>query len=220
MIDAPRGPRCRAPRQRAIGTGLADVLFGDINPSDRLTETLPPYRGHPGVPALPRRTRPTSSAAKDCSSATAGTTPRALDVPTFGHGLSTQRSTTTIWPSNPGPTESGSRCGSPTPVPTDGREIVQVYLGAATSSVSRPPRKLKGFANVGVAAGESVPVSVFIPRDDIAYWDTRVHRLVVESGSYTVHVGSSSRDIRLSRGRRRHRRRGAGTRYAAVHHRR
>ncbi len=184
---------------QAIGTGLADVLFGDINPSGRLTETLPrriedtpAYLHFPGEHGHVVYGEGLFIGYRWYDA-------RALDVTyPFGHGLSyttfdydnlavesgTDGIRVTLRLTN-----SGAR---------DGREIVQVYLGAATSSVSRPPRELKGFANVGVAAGESVPVSVFIPRDDIAYWDTRVHRFVVESGSYTVHVGSSSRDIRLS----------------------
>ena len=51
---------------------------------------------------------------------------------------------------------------------------------------------------MSVAAGESVPVSVFIPRDDIAYWDTEFTGWWSNQVPYTVHVGSSSRDIRLS----------------------
>ena len=72
-----------------------------------------------------------------------------------------------------------------------------MYLGAAIVGVAAAARA-EGFANVGVAAGESVPVSVFIPRDDIAYWTPEFTGWWSNRVHYTVHVGSSSRDIRLS----------------------
>ena len=80
----------------------------------------------------------------------------------------------------------------------DGREVVQVYTGLAGSSVQRAPRSLAGFASVELAAGESREVEVRVRRDDLAYWDVRVDRRVVEGGELSVEVGASSRDIRLT----------------------
>lgn len=79
----------------------------------------------------------------------------------------------------------------------DGREVVQVYLGLPGSAVARPRRELRGFAGVVVPQGQSVPVQISIGRDDLAYWDIRVGRFVVEGGDYEVSVGASSRDLRL-----------------------
>jgi beta-glucosidase len=62
--------------------------------------------------------------------------------------------------------------------------------------VVRAPRELKGFAKVALAAGESRSVEVHVRREDLAHWDTRVDRWVVEGGEYVVEVGASSRDIR------------------------
>ena len=80
----------------------------------------------------------------------------------------------------------------------DGREVVQAYVSLPGSAVRRPPRELKGFANVAVPAGATVEVELPIARDDLAYWDTRVSRWVVEGGTYVVEVGASSRDLRVT----------------------
>jgi beta-glucosidase len=80
----------------------------------------------------------------------------------------------------------------------EGREVVQVYTGLAASEVARPPRELKAFASVALAAGESRQVELRVPRADLACWDLRTSSWVVEGGSYAVEVGASSRDLRLA----------------------
>jgi beta-glucosidase len=64
--------------------------------------------------------------------------------------------------------------------------------------VARPPRELKGFAAVDLAPGESREVTIGLRRDDLAYWDRRAGRFVVEGGGYEVSVGASSRDLRVT----------------------
>jgi beta-glucosidase len=78
----------------------------------------------------------------------------------------------------------------------DGREVVQVYASLPGSPVHRAPRELKAFANVAIAAGQTVEVVLTIDRDDLAYWETRLGRWVVEGGQYHCAVGASSRDLR------------------------
>jgi beta-glucosidase len=57
-------------------------------------------------------------------------------------------------------------------------------------------RELKGFASVEVAAGASREVTIVIPTEDLAYFDSASAAWTVESGDYTVSVGASSRDLR------------------------
>ena len=57
-------------------------------------------------------------------------------------------------------------------------------------------RELKAFASVPVRAGETEDVVLTIDRDDLAYWDIRLNRWVVEGGEYHCAVGGSSRDLR------------------------
>jgi beta-glucosidase len=78
----------------------------------------------------------------------------------------------------------------------DGREVVQVYVSLPGSAVQRSPRELKAFANVPIAAGQTVDVMLRIDRADLAYWETRLGRWVVEGGEYHCAVGASSRDLR------------------------
>ena len=76
-----------------------------------------------------------------------------------------------------------------------GREVVQVYTSLPSSRVQRAPRELKAFASVPIVPGARVNASMVIRRDDLAYWDVRVDRWVVEDGTYR-RSRASSRDLR------------------------
>ena len=73
-----------------------------------------------------------------------------------------------------------------------------MYVSLPESKVSRARRELKAFASVPVKAGETADVVLTIDRDDLAYWDTRLNRWVVEGGEYHCAVGASSRDLRTT----------------------
>jgi beta-glucosidase len=79
-----------------------------------------------------------------------------------------------------------------------GREVVQAYVSIAESEVVRVPRELKGFADVTLEPGASATVEIAVPTDELAFWSVADEGWVVESGRYTVAVGSSSRDLPLS----------------------
>ncbi|WP_075891952.1 glycoside hydrolase family 3 C-terminal domain-containing protein [Actinomyces provencensis] len=218
---------------QAGGAAVADVLFGVVNPSARLTETLPlrleDTPAHLNFPGEHDRVR----YGEGIHVGYRWYDGRGLDVAfPFGHGLSYTTfgydSVDVRWeagaregredrvgrvggPGDQGGPGSGDegvardeggqlvvRLGITNTGTRDGREVAQVYAGPAGSTVSRPPRELRGFTSVAVPAGERVEVEVRIPRADLAHWDDRVHRWVVEGGEWIVEVGASSRDIRLS----------------------
>ena len=79
----------------------------------------------------------------------------------------------------------------------DGAEVAQLYLGLNDSKVIRPLKELKGFAKVFIKMNETVKVT--IPFDDktFRYFNTKTNKWEIEEGSYTVYIGSSSGDIRL-----------------------
>jgi beta-glucosidase len=78
-----------------------------------------------------------------------------------------------------------------------GAEIARIYIGREQKGVFRPQKELKAFTKVMLASGESKRVTVAFDDKAFRYYDTASKRWEVESGAYQVHVGSSSRDIRL-----------------------
>jgi beta-glucosidase len=79
-----------------------------------------------------------------------------------------------------------------------GKEIVQLYIRDASSTVARPVRELKGFVKVALEPGETQEVQFTLDKRAFAYYERVIHNFYVESGEFVVEVGASSRDIRLS----------------------
>lgn len=79
-----------------------------------------------------------------------------------------------------------------------GKEVVQLYVSPVEGAVDRPPLELKAFAAVELAAGESRAVTFRLDSRAFAHWDPVEHRWHVSAGSFGVHVGRSSRDLRCS----------------------
>jgi len=185
---------------QAGGGATADVLFGEVNPSAKLTETIPlrlsdtpAYLDFPGEFGHVRYGEGLFVGYRWYDA-------RDLDVAyPFGHGLSyTTFSYTDAAASVTADGDIEVRVTVTNTGERDGREIVQVYTSLPGSTVQRPVRELTGFASVALAAGASAEVIVPVRRADLAYWDIRVDGWVVEGGRYTVDVGASSRDIRAS----------------------
>ena len=78
-----------------------------------------------------------------------------------------------------------------------GAEVVQLYVRDEESSVRRPIRELKGFDKIFLAPGEEKEVTFLLDKRSFAYYEVEIHDWFVESGRYFVEVGSSSRDIQL-----------------------
>ncbi len=186
---------------QAGGGATADVLFGRVNPSARLTETVPQRLEH--TPAFGRFPGENGQVhyGEGLLVGYRWYDARALPVAfPFGHGLSYttfsygQASVVTAddggWLVRVPVTNTGGRLG---------REVVQVYVSLPGSAVSRPPRELKGFASVEIPAGQTAQVEVHVPRAALAVWDLRTDSWWVEGGQYLVQVGASSRDLRTSR---------------------
>ena len=182
------------------GAALADVIYGVVNPSGKLTETIPlrlsdtpAYGNFPGEFGHVRYGEGLLIGYRWYDA-------RRLAVAyPFGHGLSYTtfaygQVSAEVQPD--GDVAVHLRLTNTGPVA--GREIVQVYVGLPGSKVARPPRELKAFASVDLAPGESRPVDLVVRRADLAYWDVRVDRWVVEAGEYQIGVGASSRDRRGS----------------------
>jgi beta-glucosidase len=185
------------PGQEA-GNALADVLFGDVNPSARLPVTVPvrledsgAARGYPALDG--RLTYHEGVFVGHRYYDAAGLEPR---YP-FGHGLSytSFRYGELVVEGTPDGevlvridvTNSGERSGA---------EIVQLYVGELESSVERPVRELKGFTKLRLAMGETETARFVLEHSAFAHWDVARHDFVVEPGGFELSVGASSRDLR------------------------
>ena len=183
---------------QAGGSAVADVLYGAVNPSGKLTETVPvrlednpSFGNFPGEFGHVRYGEGLLVGYRWYDA-------KGLDVTfPFGHGLSY-----TTFAYGDATAETGTegdivvRLEVTNTGERDGREVVQVYVAPERSIVQRAPRELKAFASVALAAGETRTVELVVRREDLAYWDVRVDRWVVEGGAYVVEVAASSRDIR------------------------
>jgi beta-glucosidase len=179
------------------GRAIADVLFGDVNPSGKLPVTfpvsesdLPPFDNHSlevtygyllGYRWVDRQ----------------GIAP----LFPFGHGLSytsfryanLQLDHSTLSPAGRvratvDVTNTGGVAGD---------EIAQLYVGCPHSAVERAVQDLKGFARVHLEPGETRQVAFEVPAASLAYWDVGAAAWTIEPTSYVVRVGGSSRDLPL-----------------------
>jgi beta-glucosidase len=184
---------------QAGGSAIADVLFGRVNPSGRLAETIPlRIQDHPSYLDFPGEFGHVRYG-EGLFVGYRGFDAREQEVAypfgfglsytTFGYGQATATASAAGIEVRVPVTNTGDR---------DGREVVQVYVSLPESKVSRARRELKAFASVPVKAGETADVVLTIDRDDLAYWDTRLNRWVVEGGVYHCAVGASSRDLRTT----------------------
>ncbi|WP_292830864.1 glycoside hydrolase family 3 C-terminal domain-containing protein [Microbacterium sp.] len=185
---------------QAGGGATADVLFGDVNPSAKLTETMPlrledtpAFLDFPGEFSHTRYGEGLFVGYRWYDA-------RRMEVAfPFGHG----RSYTTFGYGDASAEVAGDGSVSVTLALTNtgdraGREVVQVYTSLPGGLVQRPLRELKAFASVALEPGETRTVTLVVHREDLAYWDVRVDRWVVEGGSYAIEIGASSRDIRAT----------------------
>ncbi|HRH42268.1 MAG TPA: beta-glucosidase BglX [Pyrinomonadaceae bacterium] len=179
------------------GNAIADVLFGDVNPSGKLPVTFPRSVGQ--IPiyynALPTG-RPFLEKEKYTS--------KYLDIPNtplfpFGYGLSY----TTFNLSNMQLSETRISKNGTIKVSVDlentgkrdGAEVVQVYIRDMAASLSRPVKELKGFQKVFLKAGEKRKIEIPIKVQDLGFYDIN-NRYVVEEGQFRVMVGTDSQNIK------------------------
>lgn len=179
------------------GNAIADVLFGDVNPSGKLTSTFPQNVGQlPLYYAQKNTGRPLGKWFEKFRS-------NYLDVSNdpvypFGYGLSyttfkysdiklsstnlkgNQQLTASVTVSNTGS--------------IDGKETVQLYIRDLVGSVTRPLKELKGFNKIFLKAGESKTVSFTITPEDLKFYNGDL-KYDWEAGEFEIMIGANSRDI-------------------------
>ncbi len=173
------------------GTAVADVLFGDVNPSGKLPISFPRSAGHLPVFYNYKPSARRGYLWDDVSPLYA-----------FGYGLSytafaiknvrlekskiTTKGSTRVLAEV---TNTGKR---------EGAEVVQMYIRDVVSSVTRPVKELKGFQKVTLRPGETKAVAFEITPDLLSFYDINM-KYVVEAGTFEIMIGNSSRDADLQK---------------------
>jgi beta-glucosidase len=184
------------------GTALAEVLFGDVNPSGKLPVTFERSFQDSAVRDSYYPDAKKHIAYKEGVFVGYRHFDQAKKKPLFpfGHGLSYTRF------KYGGLTVSPAAGDAPVTVSFDvtntggrrGAEVAQVYVGERRPPLPRPPKELKGFAKVDLAPGETKHVQVTLDRRAFSFYDVAAKRWRVQPGTFDVLVGSSSRQIELT----------------------
>jgi len=182
------------------GNAIAALLFGDSDPGGRLPITFP--RSLADTPANTPAQYPGVGGVATYSEGVfvgyrhydeAGIDP----LFPFGYGLSY-----TTFKLSRLRVEGGGRTVSVDVTNTGrraGSEVVQLYIGhPADSAVPEPPNQLEGFAKVQLAPGQTRHVTLSLTPQSFAYWNAAANAWTVQPGTYTVSVGTSSRDLPLA----------------------
>lgn len=180
------------------GNAIADVLFGDVNPSGKLPVTFPRSADQ----IYPFGTKqPSVWYGYDHGYRffdRGGLEP----LFPFGFGLTYTEfmySNLVVHPYQVSPEGSVTISLDVTNIGSvPGAEVVQVYLGCQGSAVDRHVKELKAFGKVELNPGQKKRVSFQVEAVDLAYYDTSASRWEVEEIQVSVQVGASSRDIRLT----------------------
>ncbi|TDD12537.1 carbohydrate-binding protein [Nonomuraea deserti] len=163
------------------GHAVADVLFGDVNPAGRLTQTWPASDDLPDILDYDlTKTGMTYLYGKDRPLYAFG---HGLSYTSFGYqGLKVRGDQVSVKVTNTGDAR--------------GDEVVQLYTHQRRSRFEQPVKQLRGFRRVTLDPGESRTVTFTLKRSDLAVWDHTRNTWAVEGATHDVLVGSSSDRIR------------------------
>ena len=181
------------------GIAIANVLFGDVNPSGRLPMTfVREWADHPCFLNYPGGVYSEGLFVGYRHFDTFGVAPlfpfgHGLSYTTFGYNNLIVDASQLAATGSVGVTVDVQNTGAVT-----GAEVVQVYVRDVTSSVARPDKELRAFAKIALAPAETQTVSLALDARDFAYWSPAAHDWVIEPGQFEILVGASAGDIRLS----------------------
>lgn len=183
------------------GNALADILFGEVNPSGKLPMTFPkklddaPSHAvgeYPGEFGIVHYFEGIFNGYRYYDT---------FDVEplfAFGHGLSYTSFEYSDLDITSGEQSVMVRFDVTNAGDRAGKEVVQLYVQDVESTLRRPAKELKAFAKVDLEPGDNQTVEFELSSDAFTYYDDIKRKWVFEPGKFTIHAGSSSRDIRKS----------------------
>lgn len=181
------------------GKAVADVLFGDVNPSGKLPATFPQHVGQLPLYYSHKNTgRPLAdgqwfqkfrSNYLDVSNDPLYPFGYGLSYTTFTYGAPLLSADTLQRKGNLQVSVEVSNTGS-----YAGEEVVQLYIRDLVGSVTRPVKELKGFQKIQLASGQSQHVVFNLTEEDLKFYNADLEH-VAEAGEFIVFVGTNSRDV-------------------------
>ncbi|WP_055135175.1 beta-glucosidase BglX [Pseudomonas corrugata] len=181
------------------GNAIADVLFGDYNPSGKLPITfprsvgqIPTYYNHLSIGRPFTPGKPGNYTSQYFDDTTGPLYP-------FGYGLSyTEFSLSDMALSSTSLNKTGKLDASVTVENTgkrDGETVVQLYIQDVTGSIIRPVKELKNFQKVMLKAGEKKVIHFTISEDDLKFYNAQL-KYAAEPGKFNVQIGLDSQDVK------------------------
>ncbi|MFI5136228.1 MAG: beta-glucosidase family protein [Sphingobacteriales bacterium] len=187
------------------GNALADILTGKINPSGKLPFTFP--ADLKDSPAFALNAYPGDNLQVDYKEGILVgyrwfDTKKIEPLYCFGYGLSYTSYKYSGFQTNKKSYKPSEYITATLKIKNAGKyagkETVQLYVSKTGSIVDRADKELKAFKKINVAVGETATVTLSIPVKDLAYYDVKTSKWVVEPGKYKLLAGASSRDIEQS----------------------
>jgi beta-glucosidase len=183
------------------GTALAAILFGDVNPSGKLPDTLAASReDYPDFGNYPGANHQVNYAEGIYVGYRHFDQVAIVPLFPFGYGLSyTTFGYDNLKLSQNKLSPDGSVTASVDITNTGkraGEEVVELYIHDPRPQIDKPVRELKGFTKVALKPGETKTVQFTVQPRALAYFDTPGHQWKADAGDYEIQVGASSRDLR------------------------
>ncbi|MFJ8455377.1 glycoside hydrolase family 3 C-terminal domain-containing protein [Bacillus paramycoides] len=187
---------------QALGGAIADILFGDANPSGKLAETFPKVLSdNPSYLNFPGEGDKVEYKEGVFVGYRYYDTKNIEPLFPFGFGLSYtnfEYSNLSIDKKEIKDTDTVSvRVNVKNTGSTVGKEIVQLYIKDVESTMIRPEKELKGFEKVALQPGEEKTVSFTLNKKSFAYYNVELKDWHVETGEFEILVGKSSKEIVL-----------------------
>jgi len=183
------------------GNALADVLMGTVNPSGKLPWTMP--KNIEDSPAHATNSFPGDERVEYKEGILVGyrwfDTKNIDPLYPFGYGLSYTNFEFSDLKTNQKTYTSNDSIEVTFNIKNtgnvDGKEVIQLYVSNPTSSVEKAAQELKGFKKIFVKSGTSEKVTIQLPLKELAYYNIEKKEWIVETGTYNLKIGNSSRNI-------------------------